>query len=141
MTVSFSGTRSGMTAAQKEAVLRLLQELLPDTARAGMCLGSDDDFVNLCHGLVPRPQIIGHPGVSAKGGPNDLRSYNPHYDAILAERTHFARNRDLTDLGDVLIATPYQSERQSSGGTWYTVSQMEKRAKRTYVVKPDGSLL
>ncbi len=140
MTLGFSGTRSGMTLAQRETVLRLLQELQPTKVRHGDCLGSDDEFADICHTFIPRPGIVAHPGVSARGGDNHLRAYNPHSDEACEPKTHFARNRDIVDLSDRIIATPYQPEPQTNGGTWYTINYARKRSKIVYVVNPDGSL-
>lgn len=143
MKVGFTGTRSGMTAEQKATVLRLLTELKPDTVHHGDCLGADSDFADICAALIPRPWIIAHPGESAKGGANELRAFNANNDEVMPVRTHFARNREivkaLRDIGDTLIATPFQSERQTNGGTWYTVDFAEKQAKRVVIVWPNGT--
>lgn len=142
MRVSFTGTRNGMTAAQNATVRALLSSWKPAEAHHGDCVGADDEFANLCAELGV-PWIVAHPGESAKGGENNLRAFNKFSNEVMSVRTHFARNRELVrvlrDPGDILLATPFQSERQTQGGTWYTVDYGVKQAKRVVVVWPDGS--
>ncbi len=141
MIVAFTGTRSGMTPAQRATVEHLLAELAPVQVRHGDCKGSDDEFANLCAALTPRPRIIAHPGESKKDGTNLDRAFNPHSDEVRPVKTHFARNRDMVDVANVLIGTPLSLENQDAGGTWYTVTYARRKGGvRVLVVKPDGGV-
>jgi hypothetical protein len=139
MIVSFTGTRRGMTDAQWATVQTLLVRLAPTEVHHGDCVGADSDFAEICSGLVPRPRIIAHPGESAGGGENHLRANSPHNDEVLPTKTHFARNRDLVNAADVLVAAPAEMERQERGGTWYTIDFAGKRKKPAHVVLPTGA--
>lgn len=141
MILGFTGTRNGMTAAQRATVDCLLIFRFNLTeAHHGDCLGADDEFANLCHALTPRPKIYARPGFSAKGYANDLRANNPHADVTHPEKTHFARNRDIVDVCDVLLVVPVASIPQTSGGTWYSFGYAKKKKKPIVVVWPDGTV-
>lgn len=141
MKLAFTGTRQGMTDAQRQTVKRLLETLKPTEVHHGDCVGSDDDFANICHNLDARPRIVAHPGKSATGmDDHDLRAHNAHNDEILPIETHFKRNRTMVKLSPVLIATPYESAHQKTGGTWYTIDLAKKSQSTVFVVWPDGSV-
>ncbi len=69
-----------------------------------------------------------------------MRAFNPHAKETRPAKTHFARNRDIVDETEVLIACPCEMEHQDRGGTWYTADYALKRGKRTIIVWPDGSM-
>lgn len=131
LALGFSGTREGMTAGQHRTVERLLKLLRPTEVHHGDCIGADVDFHRLCRLLTIRP-IVGHPPSDPK-----LRAFCD-FDVLLAEKGYYARDRDIVVASNVLIATPKQSTRQTTGGTWYTISYAE-RSKRTIIVWPDGT--
>lgn len=142
MKVGFTGTRAGMSGAQKATVRRLLAEWLPKEVHHGDCVGADDEFADLCAELVPLPRIVAHPGTSATGG-SLFRACNPHSVEVRPVRNYYARNRnivgELHDAGDLLIATPQYGGRRKTGGTWYTVDYAYGAGKRVIIVWPDGS--
>lgn len=129
MTVGFTGTRSGMSDAQKEKVKSLLIDLKPQKVLHGMCVGADEDFHNICKEL--EIYIEGFPGKSAKGDNETYRSTCTP-DLIHEEETHFARNRRIVDQCDILIGCPF-SEMQV-GGTWYTMNYAIKKNKPLVIV-------
>jgi hypothetical protein len=139
MTVGFTGTRNGMTPPQRETVGRLLQSLRPDKTRDGLGVGADAEFAALAASLSPRPFLVGHPGVSSRGGGNERRGDDARHDIVLAEQTHFKRNRVIVDNSDVLVAAPPCQPLPESGGTAYTVGYARKVAKPLVVVWPDGT--
>lgn len=139
MKVGFTGTRRGMTEAQRLTVRALLGLLGVTEAHHGDCVGADADFAAVCAALEPRPRIIAHPGESAAGGENHLRANSPHNDEVLSVKTHFARNRDIVTVCDVLIATPADPVPQTRGGTWYTIDYAGKKGRRRFIVWPDGN--
>lgn len=52
MVIGFTGTRHGMTNAQRDTVLKLLSEkLTPSSAVHGDCVGADADFDAICTSL------------------------------------------------------------------------------------------
>ncbi len=56
----------------------------------------------------------------------------------LPPKTYFARNRDIVDAADLLIATPFNNFEEDRGGTWYTVNYARKRKKPIVIVWPTG---
>lgn len=137
--IAFSGTRYGMTGAQKAEVRRALAELKPSVVRHGDCVGSDAEFAKMAR----------EAGVWIEQFPpvdETHRAFTPA-DVIHPAKTHFARNRDLVDgltpddgTANILIATPCQDIEQERGGTWMTVRYARKRGVPVTVVWPDGSV-
>ena len=134
--VGFTGTRFGMTFAQRRAVDEIVRLLATSaiggrrawTAHHGDCVGADSEFhdIAFAHG----GRIIIHPG------PTIDNSAGRDGDERLPALTHFARNRDIVAAADVMIATPKEQERQLRGGTWYTVDQSRKRDRALALVLP-----
>jgi hypothetical protein len=142
MKIGFTGTRNGMTPAQKTAFSRLISQLRPDEFRHGACIGADTDSVCVAR-FLSIPVRIAMPGVFAKSGLNHLRSQAAINESTIESppMTMFARNRLLVDSSDQIIAAPKQNERpaaKSGGGTWQTIEYAEKRRKRVHIIWPDG---
>jgi hypothetical protein len=53
-------------------------------------------------------------------------------------KSFFARNRDIVDETDILIAIP--ATKKKTGGTWYTINYSRKQKKRRVSVYTDGSI-
>lgn len=137
--VGFTGTRFGMTPAQKDAVERLLrygQYAKVATVLHGSCQGVDTEAALIAAALDPRPKIVALPGPE---GPWE----NPL--AVADQRRppkgHFARNRDIVGECDVLVVCPKEDERQPRGGTWYTYDYARKVGRRILLVYPGGDVL
>lgn len=140
--IGFTGTRGGMTDAQKDAFSRIIcGGPAPTSFHHGDCVGADDEAANIVaqickDGGEDRPPIVivCHPPKD-----EEHRAFNDKYNVILEAKTHFARNRDIVDACDILIATPREMSRQDRGGTWYTIDYAKKKKKRTTIIFPDGS--
>ncbi len=132
MIIGFTGTREGMTEAQKLTFENLLISLTPTEFHHGDCVGADSD----AHDIATKycPTIVIHPPVDS------THRANRQAQVILSEKTHFARNRDIVKGCNLLIATPLTAEHQERGGTWYTIDYAEKISKSTIIINPDGSL-
>jgi hypothetical protein len=133
MKVGFTGSRFGMTDAQQQEFLVLMGKLGADEFHHGDCVGADEQAANLARELSKIPYIIIHP-------PEDEthRAFNPHYWILLPTKRHFARNRDIVDQTEVLIATPNCDPLAMYGGTVYTIEYARKKGKRCYVIWPNG---
>lgn len=57
---------------------------------------------------------------------------------ILPAKTHFARNRDIVDASNVLVAAPYNDYEESKGGTWYTINYARGKGLWLAIVWPSG---
>lgn len=140
MIMGFTGTRNGMTDAQKQAFLSLLHELKPTTLMHGACRGADEDACEIARNHVE--VLDAHPGVSAHGGTNRDRSERAMdlSDVTDEPKTHFARNRVIVEGCDLLVACPPAKPLPSTGGTSYTVGYAEKVGRHTVILYPDGEV-
>lgn len=147
MNIGFTGTRYPLTEAQQ---LTLEKVLVPEYGRElpefhhGACKGADSFAAMIAWGL--NYNVIAHPGQSAHGGDNEWlchEALEKHSCEVLPTKTHFARNRDIVDACDLLIACPQYVEpitQETQGGTAYTVNYARKRGKPVWIVRPDGSV-
>lgn len=143
--IGFTGTRKGMTGHQRSAFYNFLCEI-PDAIASfhhGDCIGADDDAANIADELrfedeLGSWKIICHPPADEK-----LRANNPHANQTRKPKTHFARNRDIVDETNFLIACPQYIDPitpGTKGGTAYTVNYARKRGKQVVIIRPDGSI-
>lgn len=137
MKVGFTGTRNGMTEAQKCSFTALIAELNITELHHGDCVGADDDAANLAREVDYREpcRIHCHPPVDEK-----LRAWNRYAWETYPAKTHFARNRDIVDMTDALIAIPWVRPLPSSGGTVYTINYARKIGRRVMIIWPDGTV-
>ena len=132
--IGVTGTRSGMSADQRESVSQFFDSLSePVELHHGDCIGVDVEVAILAkeHGF----RVVCHPPAKSI-----LRAYHES-DEIRAPLTYFFRNRNITDETDTLIVVPFQSEWQSSGGTWYTYDYAKKKGKPVVVFFPKNQRL
>jgi hypothetical protein len=137
MKVGFTGTRRGMTMEQQMTLYDLLSRFgAEDEGHHGDCVGADDQFHSHC-GRKRMKRHVHLPVDEAH------RAFVKGADVIYEPLTHFARNRGIVNATDMLIATPWQTERPpkgTGGGTWYTVEYALKVGKPVTIIWPDGSL-
>jgi hypothetical protein len=140
--VGFTGTRNGMTDAQRETFKAFMGELAAVTFHHGACKGADADAAFLTRHALPDAIIIAHPGQSAKGGDNEWLSQEALdvSGEVRKTKNHFARNRDIVDETDFLIACPPVEPLPASGGTTYTVRYAIKKGKPVRIIWPDGRI-
>lgn len=129
----FTGTRLGMTGNQRSALKHFLIIHHPAELHHGDCVGSDREaHVIACDLDIPR--IVGHPPLK-----RDLRAWCV-FDEQREPKTYTARDHDIVDETDYLIATPnaYVEERRS--GTWLTARYARSQGKTIYLITPDGGI-
>jgi len=129
--VGFTGTREGMTDAQRATVRLLLEDYAPSWAHHGDCVGADADFHHLAK--AAGASVMLHPPSDPK-----LRA-GLVGDDIAFEKPYLDRNRDIVNACEVLIATPKGTMDARNGGTWYTINYARQKGRRTVIVWPDGS--
>jgi hypothetical protein len=133
MKYGFTGTRHGMTPAQKATLRSLLTSgEQPSEFHQGDCVGADDEATEIAYELGIR--IICHPPIDATD-----RAQNDHFHVLKEPKTHFARNRDIVNETDHLLATPFDSKPLTHGGTWYTIDYAKKKGKPVTIIWPDGT--
>jgi hypothetical protein len=134
--IGFTGSRAGMTPAQKRRVDELLRVMKPSEAHHGDCVGCDADFHNLCLGRgVP---VVIHPPKNPK-----QRAYCKGAGRTQPARPYLDRNKDIVNDTTVLIACPKEDHEPAPArgqGTWSTVRYARKMGKTTIVVMPDGKM-
>jgi len=134
--IGVTGTRFGMTEAQKARLLEVLR--LDDFTHwhHGKCVGVDVETHGFMVEWFPEVHIVIHPPQKTEHeGVALLREG----DEIRERKSHFARNRDIVDETGGLIVIPYQMEWQPKGGTWYTHDYAIKQKKPVVVIWPDGT--
>lgn len=136
MNIGFTGTRSGMTDAQKKALSQILQEHLVIGQRCwfhhGDCIGADNEahFV----ALLNRYHIAIHPPVDFR-----LRAFREG-DILYPERDYITRNHEIVNCCDFLIAAPRGPEVLRSG-TWATVRYARKVGKKVLILDKSGKIM
>lgn len=133
MVLGFTGTRKGMTDAQRKTVRELLPILLhkADIVVHGGCVGADTDFHQIAQELgiwtVVRPSNI-EEMVGVKTG---NLTYDPEDPMV--------RNKKIAEYCRVLLATPSSNEEINRSGTWATIRMAREFGKGVIIVFPDGT--
>ena len=114
MIIGFTGTRHGMSLEQIQSFRQLIAEKQPTGFHHGSCCGADVEAARIVRDIRKGAICIEvHPGPEG-----DLHQTDSGQDNIFHKpKTHFARNRDIVDICDMLIACPLEMERQERGGT------------------------
>lgn len=133
MKIGFTGTRKGMTSAQKRTFLRLLRQVSATEFHHGDCLGADAEAHQFVADRYPHTAIIVHP---AEDG--ILRAFLKG-SAVREEAPYLDRNKVIVDETEELIATPGErKERKRGSGTWFTVRYAKAAGKKVTIIYPDG---
>lgn len=146
MKIGFTGTRHGMTEAQRASFGTLFVFDLyakPPHFHHGACKGADAEAAALVRYIDPDSYTVAHPGkIAGTNAENEWLDKDSVADAneVRETKTHFARNRDIVDETDMLVACPASKPLPASGGTSYTVWYARKRGKRVVIVWPDGTV-
>lgn len=139
--IGITGTSAGVTPQQVERLRAMLQSLVQPPPHEhelhhGDCVGADAEAHKLAIELGLR--VLIHPGVFANGKANDKRAYCQGAQFVFAPMTMFARNREIVDDTNFLIALPRLMTEESEGGTWYTINYARKRPTVIFIIWPDG---
>ena len=113
MRLAFTGTRQGMTAAQRRRCATLLRELMPEEVHHGDAIGADAEFHD---GAAPRCARDGASAARAEASGVLLGRSDRS-----AEPLQSAESRPGGRGGVVLGAPTGQAALNPGSGTWYTV--------------------
>lgn len=130
--VGFTGTRKGMTRAQRFRFADLICRIPMDRFAHGDCRGADALAHDLVCALGGVPIRIHPPTEPA------LRAWC-HADDVLPPLPYLERNYGIVDGAHILIATPRGPEELRSG-TWATVRYARKRRRLVIVIAPDSAV-
>jgi hypothetical protein len=132
MKVGFTGTRHGMTTKQLDAVRSKLQNFNPKELHHGDCIGADSQAHAIARAIGCA--VIIHP-------PSDTtqRAWMQGAAYTHKPRNHIARNHDIVDTCDLLIAAPYESTEILRSGTWATIRYAYKTNRPMIIIYPNGS--
>jgi len=130
MRIGFTGTRKGMTAKQKDSLLRILTEYRPSEFHHGDCLGADAEAHSITQTHCTTARVIIHPPT------NPAQRAFCHGDGYRVGKEYLARNRDIVDESDMLVAAPETREEHQRSGTWATIRYARKRSMAVVVLEP-----
>lgn len=135
MRIGFTGTREGITAAQRGAFAALV--VAPDEFHHGCCFGADEWAAIMVYDTSPFTRVIGHPSniKSMTSEPALARCHEIH-----DPKPPLERNRAIVDACETLIACPKGMAEEQRSGTWATVRHARKRGKQILIVWPDGTV-
>jgi hypothetical protein len=139
MRIGFTGTRYGMTPAQKERFLDVMQQRKAfggvEEFHHGSCQGADAEAHEIVRGFLPDVKIVVHP---SKKKEHEVPCVG---DVMMPELGHLSRNQKIVKHTDELIATPLDAEEQPYGGTWFTIRFAREKGKTVTIIRPDGSVI
>jgi hypothetical protein len=129
--IGFTGTRHGMTCDQKKELKKLIKSKSFDEFHHGMCIGSDCQAHHILKESKPQTKVVGHP-------PKSKETLSEVEVNVSVKPLDFlARNKDIVDSTEILIATPDTKEKIHSG-TWATIRYARKKDKRIYIIHKNG---
>ncbi len=138
--LGFTGSRYGMSTEQKATFKSLLYELTNDghtikEFHHGGCVGADSNAHYFVRVLMPGCHIVIHQGPANK---TEFKSW-VRGDTMLAPKAFLARNIDIIDASDLMIATPLEeAEPVRGGGTWHTVRNARRLNRPLKIIWPNG---
>lgn len=133
MKVGFTGSRQGMTEHQVISFRTLISNLDFDEFHHGDCVGSDVEAHNMILLMKPDVMIIIHPPSN-----NDKRAFCKGH-KILDKKEYLARNKDIVNETDILIAIPKTPFMHIRSGTWSTVRYAKSKNKKVIAILPNGN--
>lgn len=136
MRVGFTGTQTGCTDAQREALRRVLSIYRVEEMHHGDCIGADAD----AHALAREAGVcvvLHPPTIDAKRAFCAMLAGETVHDA----RPYLDRNHRIVDATEWLVACPKEETGWAlRSGTWATVRYARKRGRVVVIVRPSGQL-
>ena len=134
MNLGFTGTREGLTDAQRSALKVILEDVKPDKCTHGDCLGADAEFHDMVRSQCPKAQIAIWPGDI-----EPMRAFKKG-DVMMMPAAPLTRNHMIVIECDRLVACPKENTESLRSGTWATVRDARKWKKQLTIIFPDGSI-
>lgn len=136
--IGFTGTQQGMTDIQEGRLRGYISGVMSDLCidikefHHGDCIGSDTQAHYLVREHDPNILVFIHPPI------NKTKASNLAGDVVLKPKDYIARNHDIVDAVELLIATPNEEEEQLRSGTWATIRYARKQHKPILIIMPNG---
>lgn len=137
--VGFTGTRRGMTEAQKKTLAAIVESSDCSEVHHGDCIGADEDFHDIVERLALGMTIVIHPSNC-----DAMRAYKGEgeFDTlVLPPKPPLDRNRDIVACSEVLFAATHGYEEESRSGTWATIRYAREKGIPVAIVRPDGGVV
>ena len=125
MKVSFTGTRSGMSAWQKQQLEKFFLDHRGEISVLvhGACMGADEEAHAIARKVFGKSLYIAIFPSTAKTRVDGLDAQ-----FVGARKPPLERDKDIVNLGaDLLIAAPKQMHEFPRSGTWATVRYARKK--------------
>lgn len=136
MIVGFTGTRAGMTDAQKGVVERFLRAWHVMAFEHGDCIGADDDA----------DEIAVRIGLARVLRPCDIERMRAHGERrgghvlkVYAPERPLVRNEKIVLDSHMMLSTPNGPETTRSG-TWMTIRRARQAKRHIVIVFPSGQM-
>lgn len=133
LSVGFTGSRDGVTLMQRAAMRVWFECTKPAYFHHGDCVGADEAAQQLAK--LHYCFLTAHPGAV----PKQLRAFTTGNNVIRALKPPLARNDEILDESDELLAAPSGPE-QLRSGTWSTIRKARRRGLKITLIWPDGSI-
>lgn len=133
--VGFTGTQEGMTRLQAERVAEILEHW-DFWGHHGCCVGADAQFDAIARCMKGFRWMYIYPSdLTAK----QAVVQTTELDIVFEPKPPLARNPDIVDGSDVMIATPKEPFMQLRSGTWSTIRYTRKVQKPLHIILPNGA--
>src|SRR5271157_929261 len=135
--VGFTGNSRGASNFQLdelEAKLKKLKEEGFDEFHHGLCIGADEQAAEIAKKLGYR--VVAHPGLASD--PKNLR-YRSEFagnDEMREAKPFIARDREMVDETERMLATPISRMEEVRSGTWTTVRYARSKNKPIDLILP-----
>ncbi len=136
--LGFTGTRAGMTAAQRDALPGVTSPF-PDRVVFGGAVGADEEFglfvMTRWEGSVVTCALEVYPASADR-----WKRWVPYAATLAAPMPPLARDLLIVKSCDRLLACPGTMTEIIRSGTWATTRYARKARKRITIVLPDGTV-
>ena len=129
MKIGFTGTQRGMTINQKNELINYFKLHRITFFHHGDCIGADAQAHEIARNF--NIDIMIHPPKN-----KFKRSFCKNYYNLYKPKEYIARNHDIVNNTDVLIACPKSVIEELRSGTWSTVRYARKKGKPVIIFNP-----
>jgi len=138
MIYGFTGTKHGMSTEQKECFREIVKGRHV-VFHHGDCIGADAEAHDIVVSNAASADIIIHPPLIAKYRAFKYGICRVGSTTIRKPREYLARNHDIVNESQAMIATPRFTYEELRSGTWATIRYAKKVDKKLTIIYPDGT--